>query len=517
MNDQQMRGNMHMTRIGRTGRAAALGMMLLIASVASAQEAPPAVTRHEARIAGQQLHYTAEVGRLAIRDAETGEPHGWMGYTAYRVAPVNGKPRPVTFIWNGGPGSPSILLHFSAVGPRRLEGATLVDNADSWLSASDLVLVDPIGTGFSRPAKSAYADEFYGTVGDTMSVAEFVRAWRLAHGAEESPVYLAGESWGAARAATVGYQLLKRNVPVAGLILISGGWALNSSRVAAATLEATGVTNMAAIALHYGKTAPDLGRNEAEVRGAAEHWAREVYAPALARVDSLTTEDRERIVAGLVRFTGIPATAIDRRTLVIGPRLFRSTLLKDQGKSLYIFDLRRTNGPGSEGNAAILHYFRHDLGYASDLPYLDLESPQDGYAPSGTYAASIGERWNYATAKVSEEEMKAAMAAAAASGSGPPRLGPPLPATEEAIALSPGLRVFVVGGLYDSFRPCGAGTEIARTLPGPLRDAIRFKCYAGGHAMYLDAPVRAELARDVRSFVTGAASGPAVRDRARRQ
>ncbi len=495
---------MRMTRIRKTGRAAALGMMLLTASIAAAHETPPAVTRHQARIAGQQLLYTAEVGRLAIRDVETGEPHGWMGYTAYRVAPVNGKPRPVTFIWNGGPGSPSTLLHFSAAGPRRLKGATLVDNADSWLSASDLVLVDPVGTGFSRPAKSAYADEFYSTVGDTMSVAEFVRAWRLTHGAEDSPVYLAGESWGAARAATVGYQLLKRKVPVAGLILISGGWALNSSRVSAANLEASGLTDMAAIASYYGKTAPELGQNEAEVRAAAERWAHEVYAPALARVDSLTTEDRERIAAGLVRFTGIPATTIDRRTLAISPRLFRNTLLKDQGKSLYIFDLRRTEGPGAEGNDVILRYFRHDLGYASDLPYLDLEDAQDGYAPSGTYAASVGERWNYATAKVSDDEMKAAMAAAVASGSGPPKLGPPLPATEEAIALSPGLRVFVIGGLYDSFRPCGAGGEIARTLSGSLRDAIKFKCYAGGHAMYLDPPVRAELARDVRSFVTRA-------------
>lgn len=498
-----------MTRIiGKTGRALTVGILLLTAVRTSAQEATPAITRHEARIDGQQLHYTAEVGRLAIRDAETGEPHGWMGYTAYRVAPINGKPRPVTFIWNGGPGSPSTLLHFSAVGPRRLEKDILVDNADSWLSASDLVLVDPIGTGFSRPAKAAYADEFYGTVGDTMSVAEFVRAWRLTHGSEESPVYLAGESWGAARAATVGYQLLKRNVPVAGLILISGGWALNSNRVAASTLEAVGVVDMAAVAHHYGKTASDLGSNEADVRAAAERWAREVYGPALASVDNLTEVERDQVVADLVRFTGIPATAIDRRTLKISPRLFRSTLLKDQGKSLYIFDLRHTSGPGSEGSGTIMRYFRHDLGYASDLPYLDLESAQDGYAPSGNYAAGAGERWDYATAKVSEDERKAAMDAANASGSGPPKLGPPLPATEEAIALSPNLRVFVLGGLYDSFRPCGAGEEIARTLPETLRHAIRFKCYAGGHAMYLDPSVRFELARDVRSFLTGVASTP---------
>jgi carboxypeptidase C (cathepsin A) len=146
------------------------------------QENSPVVTQQEARIAGKVLKYTAETGRTAIRDVETGEPHGFMFYTAYRIAP-QGMPRPLTFVWNGGPGADSALLHFSAVGPKLLQGDHLVDNPDSWLAVTDLVLVDPIGTGFSRPAKAEYGAEFYGTLGDVASVTEFIRAWRLEHGA----------------------------------------------------------------------------------------------------------------------------------------------------------------------------------------------------------------------------------------------------------------------------------------------------------------------------------------------
>lgn len=493
-----------------TARAAHLLAVLAAASVslaplsaAQAHETPPAVTQHEARIAGKTVRYTAEIGRIAIRDRETGEPHGWMGYTAYRVSPTAGAPpRPVTFIWNGGPGAPSTLLHFSVAGPRRLAGGTLIDNDDSWLSATDLVLVDPIGTGFSRPAKAEFAEEFYGTVGDTMSVAEFVRSWRLLHGAEDAPIYLAGESWGAARAATVGYQLLGRQVPVAGLILISGGWALNKNPVDPALLEAVGVIDMAEIAAGYGKAAPEIGRAPATVRAAADQWVRSTYAPALARIDRLTESERDAVLAGLVRFTGIPAAQIDRRTLIVSPRLFRTTLLKDDGRQLYVFDLRRSDPLPETGGTAIPRYFRRELGYATDLPYLGLEDDETAYAPTGKPADGPAERWNYATVKLSDAEVQAAMAAAIASGSGPPKLGPPLPATLEAIARSPALRILVVGGSYDSFRPCAAGREIAHALPAALQRSIRFKCYAGGHAMYLDDPVRTEFSGDVRAFVS---------------
>src|SRR5262249_39642872 len=115
-------------------------------------ERSPIVTKHQITIAGKPLAYTAEVGRVAIRDVETGEPHAYMSYPAYR-GPSTGKPRPVTFVWNGGPGWPSLPLHFEVAGPKRGEGTALVDNADTWLTESDLVMVDPVGTGWSRATK----------------------------------------------------------------------------------------------------------------------------------------------------------------------------------------------------------------------------------------------------------------------------------------------------------------------------------------------------------------------------
>lgn len=122
------------------------------------------LTKHRGRIAGKQIDYVAQTGRIAIRDVETGEPRGYMTFVAYRVPSQT--PRPVIFVWNGGPAAESSLLHFHTAGPRRVEGVSLVDNDDSWLSAADIVMVDPIGTGFS----------FYSTSGDVASVTEFVRA-----------------------------------------------------------------------------------------------------------------------------------------------------------------------------------------------------------------------------------------------------------------------------------------------------------------------------------------------------
>lgn len=461
------------------------------------------VTRHEARIAGQPLAYTAEIGRLAIRDAESGEPRGYMGYVAYRV-PSSAAPRPVTFVWNGGPGAASTLLHFSTAGPRRAEGAALVDNDDSWLDATDLVMVDPIGTGFSRPAKAEYAAAFYGTRGDVASVTEFVRAWLLRHDADEAPLYLAGESWGAGRAANVAQALQARGRRVDGIVLISGGWGLNTEYVPAALRRALGVVDMAGVASFHGRTAPQLGRDAASVQRAADAWVRGTYAPALERLASLDDRQRAAIVAGLSRFTGLPAASIDRRTLQVSPRQFRTQLLADRKEEAYVFDLRRTSPPPEPAREAMLRYLRGDLGFATELPYVGLEPLAHAFTPDGKAPESVGARWDYATAEVTPEERRAAMAAAMASGSGPPRLGAPLPATEEALAQNPAMRVWVAGGRYDSFLPCAIGTETEARLPPPLRAAIRFKCYEGGHAMYEDPATRVEFARDLRRFFRAA-------------
>lgn len=486
---------------GVKSAAAVLAILLASAAPAMAQPAAetPVTTQHRIALGGKPLAYNAEVGRIAIRDVQTGEPRGWMGYIAYRVASP-GKPRPLTFVWNGGPGANSATLHFEVAGPKRGEGGGLVDNQETWLTHTNLVFVDPIGTGFSRPAKAEYADAFYGTVGDVASVTEFVRSWRLLHGAETAPLYLAGESWGAGRAANVGYALLKRGVPVNGLALISGGTGLSRLGDDAGT-GALRIVGFAATAFHHGRLAPDVGTTSAAVEAAAERWARDAYAPALANVERLTPEDRDRIAAGLSRFTGVPADKIDRKTLVLTPRQFRTQLAP--GKALNIFDMRLADEPRESSRDAILAYLRHDLGYRTDLPYVGLEALEDGFLPDGKAPQSVGARWDYATAPITPEQRQAAYAEAVRTGAGPPSLGPPLPAVAEAVTLNPKLRVVVASGLYDSLANCAGAAETGRTLPPQLSAVMSFKCYPGGHMMYRDTPTRLQFSQDIRKLVSG--------------
>jgi carboxypeptidase C (cathepsin A) len=500
--------------------AVALALLGLEPALAAANPADgvPIVTRHEMRIGARELAYTAEVGRIAIRDVETGEPHGYMFYTAYRLAPPAGAPRgvvpgphradherPVMFLWNGGPGAPSAWLHFYIAGPKLLQGTQLSDNSDTWLAATDLVMVDPIGTGFSRPSRATYEHQFYGTLGDVASVTEFIRCWLILHDAVGAPVFLAGESWGAGRAANVAYALEKRGIEVNGLVLISGGFGLDERYGAPSLLTALGVVDMASTALYWHRTDPRLGSDVATVRRAAEAWVRKTYAPALAHLDELSSAERAALAAQLARFTGIPAAQIDRRTLTVTPRQFRTQLLKSEGKVLYLLDGRRTRAPSAEGTPAMLRYLRDDLGYRTDLPYLGLEDLTQGFAPSGAYPQGVGEQWNYATAPLTVAQVKAAIAAAVASGAGPPQLGPPLPGTRQALALNPHLKVLVAVGMYDPYDQCARGQAIEDALPPNLQRAIAFKCYAGGHEMYLASPsIRAGLTRDVLALVEAA-------------
>lgn len=482
----------------------AVGLLPLASLVRASDDAPSSViTHHQMQLDGRNVAYTAETGRIAIRDVETGTPHGYMFYTAYRIASPT--VRPVAFIWNGGPGADSSLLHFSVAGPRLVRDGHLVDNAQSWLAASDLVMVDPIGTGFSRPATNQYADEFYSTRGDVASVTEFVRCWRIQHAAENVPVFLVGESWGAGRAGSVGYALQSRGITVNGLVLISGGWALNSEFGSPTLRDALRVVDMASAAFFYGKTASELGHDVATIRRAADDWVRGTYAPALAHIASLSDNERSTLTSALARFTGIPAEKIDHATLRITPGLFRRTLLAAEGKQPNIFDLRITDAHESAADGrALLHYFRDELGYRTDLPYIGLEPLSQGFAPTDTYPEGVGERWNYATKTPTPEELKAALDAAQRDGNGPPRIGPPLPATAEALALNPRMRVLVAAGMYDGFAPCASGQETEAELPPELRDKIRFKCYQGGHALYRDEAARLEFSRDIKSFIAGA-------------
>lgn len=474
-----------------------------VASVSFSEANPhgPAVTtEHSIRVDGQKLNYVAEIGSVPIRDVETGEPHGFMYYTAYRVP--SDAPRPLIFVWNGGPGAASTLLHFEAFGPRRIEGDRLVVNSETLLTDADLVFVDPIGTGFSRPAKPEYAAEFYGTLGDIASVTEFVRAWRLLHDASDAPLYLMGESWGAGRAGSVGHALEELGIRVSGLVLISGGSGLKPTLSEDLQKALRVVSYLPAV--HYHNKLPDQdGAGFDEILKEAEAWARGVYAPALSNIDALSPSERDAVAEKLALYTGIDVDVIDRATLTVTPRQFRAALFPDDDTRLNIFDMRLITGQGEERDNSILsNYLRRELGYRTDLPYIGLDGGfERGYAPSGETPPSVGARWDYFTAPMSEEEKQAAIAEAIRVGGGPPRGGPRLPSAQEAVDRNPDMKVLVASGMYDSLASCAANREVSSRLEGALKEAFAFKCYEGGHMMYRDAAAHVRLRNDVKALI----------------
>ena len=162
-------------------------------------------TKHSVNVGGRTLAYTARAGHIPIRVNDTGEVHGYMFFIAYTADRAAGEPqRPLTFLWNGGPGSSSSLVHLLGFGPRRLdENGVAHPNDGTWLGVTDLVFVDPIGTGYSRPAKAEYGAEFYQNRGDAESVAEFIRVYITRADAWDRPLFLAGESFGVSRAVRV--------------------------------------------------------------------------------------------------------------------------------------------------------------------------------------------------------------------------------------------------------------------------------------------------------------------------
>jgi carboxypeptidase C (cathepsin A) len=481
------------------------------------------VTHHQITLGGKPLRYTARAGLLPIRDNETGAPHAYIFFVAYTVDRAPGEPpRPLTFAWNGGPGASSMLVHLVGFGPRSVgadedlvnrpaTGTGLADNQTTWLDQTDLVFVDPVGTGYSRPTRAEYGEEFYNVLGDIASIAEFVRVYRTRFDAWDAPIFLAGESYGVWRAAGVAEALERRGRKVAGVMLISGGIPVGPV-VPDEIKAALFVPVRAAAALYHRRLAPDLQADRERTLHEVETWALNEYAPALARNDGLSPDRRAAIVAQLSRFTGVDPGAVDSRTLVLARQQFAEQLLKDRHRVLERFDTRRTTDrAASAGRAALVYrYLRNDLGYATDLVYQGLE---ESYSPAtGARPSSVGSRWDYNQAPAAPEP-------GGPSGSAPPPPpaprqgaddGPPggaRPWLRRAMQLDPSLRAFVAAGLYDSLNSCLWNTYLVNHLEPSVRENITAACYEGGHMMYEDADNRVRLREDVRKFIQGALAG----------
>ncbi|KQM62306.1 MULTISPECIES: S10 family serine carboxypeptidase-like protein [unclassified Sphingomonas] len=462
-------------------RWALTGMILAATAVPAAARtcAPDAVeTRHSARIAGRTLTYVACVGALPVR---SGTAQARIVYTAY-IVPGAAR-RPISFVWNGGPGADSRTLQFHAVGPRVLRGGALVDNADSPLAATDLVFVDPVGTGFSHAVDPAQAATFYGTVADIAVTADFIESFRRHYRRPSSPINLVGESFGTWRASGVAETLVERGVPVAGVALISGGIPLGEEPQANRR-RALSLVNRAATAFALGKLAPALQRDRAATLAEVERWANGVYAPALADPAALDAPRRAAIVAALARYQGLDPATIDPATLWVSPRDFRTRLLAAEGKTLDIFDMRRTGRPEPvQDDAVVLAYYREALGYTTGR-YAGIDGPAD----------AVGGQWRYDQSPITPESLARAMA-----GEGPPSASQPW--IQRAMTKAPRLRVWVATGLYDSLNSCAGNAATVAGLAGDLSRRFTLRCYAGGHMMYEDRQETARFGKELAAFL----------------
>jgi carboxypeptidase C (cathepsin A) len=470
------------------------------------------VKSNQVSVDGRVLSYTTRAGALPIADNDTGDVHGNMFFVSYTLEGRSaGTPRPLTFLWNGGPGSSSSLVHLLGFGPRRVRtNASPVDNRGTWLEFTDLVFVDPIGTGYSRPTRAEYGPEFYQTQGDAESVAEFIRVYRNRFETWDSPVFLAGESYGVTRAAGVADVLQRRGITISGVVLI--GLALPLGQMKEELRTALMLPTYTAAAFANKKLDPDLQKDLAAALRESELWAASGYAEALSAREQLGDAQRQAVVSQIARFTGLPAAAVDLKTLAVPMPQFAEQLLRDQQRVVGRYDSRLTGpfdpsqklydptkDPSLEhiiDDVAVIRYLRNDIGYESDLQY---QGPfGGGYPPPAAFRGDwMSVRWNRPAA-----EGRGGDRGRGGAPSSPEERGsrPPPDPLGRAMTANPALTVFSACGYYDLVCSFTGNVHLARGLEPDIQRRVTVKSYAGGHAIYTDPVAQLEMKRDVADF-----------------
>jgi carboxypeptidase C (cathepsin A) len=464
------------------------------------------ITRHTLSVGGRTLDYTATAGRVVLRD-EVYEDGVFKGNTAkaevfltsYVLDAADAHSRPVTFAFNGGPGSSSVWLHLGLLGPRRVEMGDvgglrpppygLSDNAETLLAVSDLVFIDPVSTGYSRAIEGGKPGDYHGYTGDVESVGELIRLWTSRNDRWMSPKLLAGESYGTLRAAALADHLQTRfGMFLNGLVLISSVLDLGSIGLHQPDDRAhvNFLPTYAAVAHYHGK---NTGDGLESVVAEAESYAAREYPWVLSRGNRLTEDERREAAETIARLTGLSVDYVERADLRLEHVRFFTELLRDRGLSVGRLDSRFTapaasriaeqfdadpshdaiSGPYA---AAWGHYVRSDLGYQNDLPYEQISRRVDP--------------WSFKDF----EGMAVDVA---------PRLA-------RAMRANPHLRVHIAYGYYDGATPYYAAQDVVAHLdiPPDRQANIEHAFYEAGHMMYVHEPSRVQQSRDLADFVTKA-------------
>ena len=462
---------------------------------ASNQPAQPlpadATTHHTLGIAGEEIAYTAIAGTLPLTD-DKGEKQAEIFYVAFLRENVEAADRPITYAFNGGPGAAAAYLDIGALGPRALDFAGngrpqpasvgVADNPDSWLPFTDLVFIDPVGTGYSRATSEDAAKRLWSVGPDLDALAQIIRLHLARSGRMASPVYLAGESYGGFRAARLALQLSQREgIAPAGVFLVSPAlefrlmsgdrfdvlpWALRLPSYAAAELEAQKKLTPAALA-------------------DAEHFALGDYLTGIAAGAGDRPRDFYARIAALI---GLPEATVARWSGRVPPGAYVKARRRAEGEILSRYDVTvaapdpepaspyAEEDPVLEGTIApftraFTAYVRDELGYRSDLAY-DLLSRE------------VGRHWQWRDGKEGDRRDLGAGDALA-----------------RALSLEPHLKLLIAHGLTDLATPYMMSRYVVQHLPEKVvAERVALKLYPGGHMMYLRQDSRHRLHDDAAAF-----------------
>lgn len=458
-------------------------------------------THHSINDRGATIAYTATAGTLVLKDAK-GNPEASVFYVAYTKDGADRAKRPVTFLYNGGPGCASSPLHMLALGPRRVvvgnaeantpAPAQIVDNQDTLLDKSDIVFIDAPGTGYSSLFPKVDPKTIYGIDQDAAAFAQFIRRYITINDRWNSPKFILGESYGTPRSAAVAdYLLTKETIGLNGVILLSS--VLDFATIVPGPGQEVGyVTYLpteAATRWYHDKSA-NKGTLEATVN-AARAFANGPYADALMQGDRLPHEQFVKIAGELANMTGLPEKYVEQSNLRVQPQRFEKELMRGEGEQVGRLDARykaydedmvadsaefdpADSYVSSTLQSGFLNYVRDELNYKTDADYQQC-------------SGEVNQAWDF-----TRKSIFAWIA---------PTTSPDL---QDAMTQDPKLRVFVGAGYYDMATPFGAAewTFSHLGLQPALRSHITFGYYQSGHMVYLNPESRAKFHDDLDKFYT---------------
>ena len=467
---------------------------------AAQKDEPPVITKHTARVGGRTLNYTVTTGFMPIKNPTSGDTEARIFYMAYTLDGVSDpKSRPLMFSFNGGPGSASVWLHLGALGPRRVKMLDdgmmppppyeMIDNDQGWIDQTDMVFIDPVGTGYSRATKPEFASKFFGVNGDIESVGEFIRLYLGRSERWASPLFLVGESYGTTRAAGLSNHLFERGIGLNGIILISTVMNFQSIRFADNNdLPLVLIFPSYTATSWYHKRLPaELQRKPLrDVLKESEEFAASVYAPALMRIDRLSSTEKQSLLDRFASLTGLSRTFVEQNNFRVDLGEFNKELLRDQRRTTGRLDSRfigfdkDSAGENVEFDpsmsairtpytAAFNDYVRRDLNYKSDVEYYIL-------------GGGITTPWNWNTSNGYADTSQA---------------------LSSAMRKNPYMKVFVACGYYDMATPYFAAeySVSAMNLDPQLRQNFSFGYYEAGHMMYIEKNSLKKLKDDVSGFM----------------